>query len=58
MSAPHTDYDPLTPTGCQLLAEIGVDPGAVRETLADDFTRRCPDAEVPENGSWREAGEE
>ena len=58
MFAPHTDYDPLTPTGCQLLAEIGIDPGAVRETLADDFDRRCADHEVPEDPSKREAKEE
>ena len=58
MFSPHTDYDPLTPTGHQLLAEIGVDPGAVRETLADDFLRRCADHEVPEDRSKREAKEE
>lgn len=58
MSSPHADYDPLTPTGHQLLAEIGVDPGAVRETLADDFLRHCPDHEVPVDPSEREAKEE
>ena len=58
MFPPHTDYDPLTPNGHQLLAEIGVDPGAVRETLTDDFDRRCADREVPEDRSEREAKEE
>ena len=57
MFSPHTDDDPLTPTGCQLLTQIGVDPGAVRETLADDFDRRCADREVPEDQSEREAKE-
>ena len=54
----HTDHDHLTPSGRQLLAEIGVDPGAIRETLADDFLRRCADHEVPEDPSEREAKEE
>ena len=57
MFPPYTDYDPLTPTGHQLLAEIGVDPGAVRETLAEDFVHRCPEREVTEGRSEREAGE-
>ena len=57
MFSPHADYDPLMPNGHQLLAEIGVDPGAVRETLADDFLRRCADHEVPEVRSEREAKE-
>ena len=58
MFSPHTDHDPLTPTGHQLLAEIGVDPFAARETLAEDFVRRCPDHEVFEDRSGREAKEE
>ena len=58
MFSPHADYDPLTPSGHQLLAEIGVNPGAVREMLADDFLRRCPDHEVSEDRSEREAKEE
>ena len=57
-----TDHDPLTPNACQLLAQIGADPAAVRETLAEDFVRRCPDREVladavPDFPSEREAGE-
>ncbi len=57
MFAPDTDYDLITPTGDALLAELGIDVPSVRETLADDWTRRCPDREVAETGSWREAGE-
>ena len=58
MFAPDTGYDPIAPSTGHLLAEIGIDIDAVRETLADDLARRCPDAEVPENGSWRVAREE
>ncbi len=57
MFAPDTDYDPIAPATGRLLAEIGIDIDAVRETLADDLARRCPDREVPDTGSWREAGE-
>ena len=53
----YHDHDPLTPTGGMLLAEMGIDPDAVRRTLADDRARRCPDREAPTDGSWREAGE-
>ena len=56
MFAIDTDYDPIAPSG-QLLAELGLDARAVREALADDRARRCPDREVPTGGSWREAGE-
>ena len=41
-----TDYNPITPTGDALLAELGIDISSVRETLADDRVRRCPDTEV------------
>ena len=53
-----TDYNPITPTGDALLAELGIDIPSVRETLADDRVRRCPEREVAENGSWREARED
>ena len=53
----YSDYDPVTPTGGLLLAEIGIDLDSARDVLADDLARRCPDHEVPENGSWREARE-
>ena len=32
-----TKYDPVTPTGGLLFAEVGIDIGAVREALADDL---------------------
>ena len=51
----YTDFDPVTPSGGLLLGEIGIDLASVRETLADDLTRRCPD--VPADESWREARE-
>ncbi len=57
MFAPDTDYDPITPSTSHLLAEIGIDIDAVRETIADDLARRCPNHEVAETGSWREARE-
>ncbi len=52
-----TDYDPITPSGCRLLAAVGLDTRTVRDALADDRARRCPDREVPAGGSWREARE-
>ena len=57
MFAPDTDYDPIAPSMGHRLAEIGIDADAIRETLADDLARRCPEREVAENGNWREAGE-
>lgn len=53
----YHDYDPVTPAGGLLLAEAGIDPDAVRQTLADDLARRCPDREVLERGSGRKAEE-
>ena len=41
-----TDYNPITPTGDALLAELGLDVSSVREAIADDRVRRCPDREV------------
>ena len=46
MFAPDTDYDPIAPATGNLLAEIGIDIDAVRETIADDLARRCPGREV------------
>ena len=43
----YSDYDPVTPTAGELLAELGLDTRAVRDALADDRARRCPDREVP-----------
>ena len=39
-----TNYDlEETLTGSDLLAEIGLHPGAVRDVIDDDRARRCPD---------------
>ncbi len=67
MFAPDTDYDLILPATSRLLAEIGIDADAVREAIADDQSRRCPNREVlshavpadavAETASWREAGE-
>ncbi len=45
-----SDYDPIAPASNALLAELGLDVSAVRDTLADDLAHRCPDHEVPANG--------
>ncbi len=42
-----------TPTGSEVLAEIGLNPGAVRDVTDDDRARSCPD-----RWSERRAGEE
>ena len=42
-----SDYDPVTPAGGDLLEQIGLDLRAVRDSLADDRARRCPDREAP-----------
>ena len=51
------DLDPITPSGGEPLAEIGIDARHIRDALADDLARRCPDREAPANGGWREARE-
>ena len=39
-----TDFDfDQAPTVSDVLAEIGLDPGAVRDVIDDDRARRCPD---------------
>ena len=58
MFAPDTDYDPIPAATGQLLSDLGIDVNAVRETIADDVARRCPDREVREIESWREARDE
>ena len=40
-------FDSEAAGGSELLAELGLDAGAVRDALADDLARRCPDREVP-----------
>ncbi len=57
MFTPDTDYDPIPAATGQLLNDLGIDVNAVRETLADDRARRCPEHEVREIESWREARE-
>ncbi len=42
-----SDHDLITPSSGELLAELGLDTRAVRDALADDRTRRCPDREAP-----------
>ena len=49
----QSDYDPIAPCRAELLAELGMDVGAVRDALTDDRARRCADREVPADRSWR-----
>ncbi len=49
----QSDYDPIAPASDALLAELGLDVGAVRDAVADDRARRCPDREAPAQESWR-----
>ncbi len=58
MFAPDIDYDPIPADTGQLLSDLGIDVNAVRETIADDLARHCPEREVAETRSWREAREE
>ena len=41
-----SDFDPVTPATGDLIAELGLDPHSVRDAIADDRTRRCPDREA------------
>ena len=43
----YTDHDPIAAGGDALLAELGLDARHVRDALADDLARRCPDREAP-----------
>ena len=47
MLAFDTDDDPVTPAADELIAELGLDTRSVRDAIADDRTRRCPDRETP-----------
>ncbi len=47
MFAFDTDHDPIQAAGSDLLAELGLDARTVRDALADDRARRCPDREAP-----------
>ena len=40
-----SDYDPVTPTAGELIAELGLDTASVRDALVEDRARRCPDRE-------------
>ena len=42
-----SDLDPVTPAGGDILAELGLDLRSVRDALADDRARLCPDREAP-----------
>jgi len=46
------DHDTGIVTGRRMLAEIGIDPRTVRETIEDDRRVRCPErpAACPERG--------
>ncbi len=48
----HPDTSLDLPTGCDLLAELGVDRRTVREIAEDERAIRCPDggAACPEHG--------
>jgi len=37
------DHSPDIPAGSDLLAEVGIDPAAVREAIEDERTIRCPE---------------
>ena len=43
----NSDHDPVTPTAGALLAELCLDARSIRDALADDLARRCPDREAP-----------
>ena len=41
------DDDTMTQSASELIAELGLDARSVRDALAEDRARRCPDREVP-----------
>ena len=44
-----SDYDPVAPAADTLLAELGIDARHVRDALADNMSRRCPEREAASN---------
>ena len=42
-----SEFDPVTPADGDLLAELGLDLRSVRDSLADDLARRCPERGGP-----------
>ena len=48
----QSDHSPDLPDGSLLLADLGIDPTAVREAIEDDRAVRCPErpAAYPEHG--------
>ena len=50
MFAFDTDCDLVTQARSELLAELGLDTRVLREVLADDRARCCPDREFPRTG--------
>ena len=55
----QSDHSPDLPAGSLLLAELGIDPAAVREAIEDARAMRCPDrpAVYPERSFARLAPE-
>ena len=52
----ENDSDRLSADTGNLLADLGLDAGSIREALADDRARSCPfPSSAPQEG-WREAG--
>ena len=46
-----SDHDLVTPGADGLIAELGLDARSIRDALADDRARRCPDREAPADRS-------
>ena len=47
-----SDHSPDLPAGTLLLAELGIDPAAVREAIEDERAMRCPERPA----AWPEPG--
>ena len=50
------DIHPGIPIADELLAEIGIDPQAVREVVEDDRAMRCPDHDTVPRAAARPFG--